>query len=239
MKLFFYSGRRFAALVSIAVCIAALILSAFSVRSVLVAGVPSVMRETPLILIDPGHGGEDGGAQGVGGLLEKELNLDISLSLRDILLLMGYRVRMTRETDVMLSGNGSTRKMKDLNARLDAINAQDVSLCVSIHQNYYSGSGTARGAQVFYPKDCPSSKLIAESIQSSMREGLMPDNNRAVKPADSSIYILNNAKNPAVLVECAFLSDPIDALMLSKQASRTAIAFSIACGIADYFQQNV
>lgn len=234
MRRIFSSKRLLAAFLSAAVCVAVFILSLVGVRSV-TASKPSVPSKGDiLILIDPGHGGEDGGAIGVGNLIEKELNLDISLRLRDVLRLMGYRVRMTRETDVSLNGRGSSRKSRDLNARLDAINESDVTLCVSIHQNSYSGSGTARGTQVFHVPDCEKSKLLAECIRHSVKQRLQPENERAVKAADSSIYILKHAKNPAVLVECAFLSDPRDALLLSKEAGKSDFAFAIAGGIAEY-----
>ena len=188
----------------------------------------------PLILVDAGHGGEDGGASGAGGLLEKELNLDIALKLRDVLRLMGFRVRMTRETDVSLHTGEGKRKQSDLQTRVEAINAGDVDLCVSVHQNSYAGKGVARGAQVFCAPNGERSLAFAESVRESLAE-LRGESARSVKTAGSSVYILNNAKNPAILVECGFLSDPLDALTLSKPESRAEIAFAIAKGVAEGF----
>ena len=189
----------------------------------------------PLILIDAGHGGEDGGASGAGGLIEKELNLDIALRLRDALRLMGFRVRMTRETDVSLHTGEGKRKQSDLQTRVEAINDGDVDLCVSIHQNSYAGKGVARGAQVFCAPNGESSRAFAESVRGCLAE-LRDENARSVKTADSSVYILFHAENPAVLVECGFLSDPLDALLLSKPESRAEIAFAIAKGVAEGFR---
>ncbi len=238
MKKLFSLRRRLTAVIAATVCAAALIVSMLSVKSILVSGVPEPSSRSPLILIDPGHGGKDAGAVGIGGLLEKDINLEISLYLRDILRLMGYRVRMTRRTDVLLEGKGSSAKSRDLNARLDEINKDDVSFCISIHQNSFSGNGTARGLQVFCRPNCESSMLLAQSIQQTVKDLIQPENHRSVKTADSSIYILKNAKNPAVLIECAFLSDPMDALTLSKQSGKADIAFSIACAIAKYLQNG-
>lgn len=225
--------RRLAAAAFAALCLAACTLGAFRVSVTLTNGAAGAAR-VPLILIDAGHGGEDGGASGVGGLVEKELNLDIALRLRDALRLMGFRVRMTRETDVSLHTGEGKRKRSDLQTRLDAINADGVDLCVSVHQNSYAGRGTARGAQVFCAPNGEKSRAFAESVRESLSR-LRSENERAVKVAGSSVFILNNAKNPAVLVECGFLSDPVDALLLSKQSERAGIAFAIARGVAEGF----
>lgn len=236
VKTEFFFSRRFISVLSAAVCIIACIAaSAAGMRIIAVGGVMPQTAYAPLILVDAGHGGEDGGASGPGGLLEKNINLDIAFHLRDTLRLMGYRVRMTRETDVSLHTSGTKRKRSDLEERVKAINEDDVDLCVSIHQNSFSGSGKARGTQVFYAPNGDESERAAECIQSAVRQNLQPDNSRAVKRADSAIYILNNAENPAVLVECLFISDPRDALKLSKQGERADIAFAIACGVAEYF----
>ena len=220
-----------------ALCVAAFTLAALKLSVSPVNGAAGAAR-VPLILIDAGHGGEDGGANGIGGLVEKELNLDIPLRLRDILRLMGFRVRMTRETDVSLHTGEGKRKQSDLQTRLDAINADDVDLCVSVHQNSYAGSGIARGAQVFCAPNGERSRAFAESVRVSLAE-LREENARSVKVAGSSVYILKNAENPAILVECGFLSDPLDALILSKTADRAGIAFAIAKGVAEgFFNEN-
>lgn len=225
-----------------AILLALAFVAAFTFAAVRLAASPvngaANGTRVPLILVDAGHGGEDGGASGVGGLVEKELNLDIALRLRDALRLMGFRVRMTRETDVSLHTGEGKRKRSDLQTRLDAINADDVDLCVSVHQNSYAGKGTARGAQVFCAPNGERSRAFAESVRESLA-ALRGENARGVKVAGSSVYILKNAENPAILVECGFLSDPLDALMLSKTTDRAEIAFAIAKGVAEgFFNEN-
>ena len=223
---------RIAACALAALCVALCTVAAAKLSAARVSG--PARTYVPLILVDAGHGGEDGGASGVGGLLEKELNLDIAMKLRDALRLMGFRVRMTRETDVSLHTGEGKRKRSDLQTRVDAINADDVDLCVSVHQNSSAGKGVARGAQVFCAPNGDRSRAFAESVRESLAE-LRKENARSVKTAGSSVYILNNAKNPAILVECGFLSDPIDALLLSKSENRAEIAFAIAKGVAEGF----
>lgn len=230
---------RFAAVLAALLAVAAFVSAGVAGASAVAAnGRADVPRSpAPLILVDAGHGGEDGGASGPGGLVEKELNLDIAMRLRDVLRLMGFRVRMTRETDVSLHTGEGKRKRSDLQTRLDAINADDVDLCVSVHQNSYAGKGTARGAQVFCAPNGEESRAFAESVQVCLK-ALRSENDRGVKRAGSSVFILNNAENPAILVECGFLSDPLDALYLSKPANRAEIAFAVAKGVADGFRQQ-
>lgn len=219
------------------VCVAAFTFAALRLAASPVNGAANAAR-IPLILVDAGHGGEDGGASGPGGLVEKELNLDIALRLRDALRLMGFRVRMTRETDVSLHVGEGKRKRSDLQTRVDAINADDVDLCVSVHQNSYAGKGVARGAQVFCAPNGERSRAFAESVRGCLAE-LREENARGVKVAGSSVYILKDAENPAILVECGFLSDPLDALLLSKPTERAVIAFAIAKGVAEgFFNEN-
>ena len=217
------------------ICIAACTLAALKLSASRVGGAANAAYYAPLILVDAGHGGEDGGASGAGGLLEKELNLDIALRLRDALRLMGFRVRMTRETDVSLHTGEGKRKQSDLQTRTEAINAADVDLCVSVHQNSYAGKGVARGAQVFCAPNGERSRAFAENVRGGLAE-LRDENARGVKTADSAVYILYHAENPAILVECGFLSDPLDALLLSKPENRAEIAFAIAKGVAEGFR---
>lgn len=232
-----FANRRLTAAVLAVFGTVICVLGAAGAKAIAVSGVPASPNRAPLILVDAGHGGEDGGASGVGGLVEKELNLDIALRLRDVLRLMGFRVEMTRETDVSLHTGEGKRKRSDLQTRLDAINADGVDLCVSVHQNSYAGKGTARGAQVFCAPNGDASRVFAESVQACLAS-LRSENGRSVKRAGSSVFILNNAKNPAILVECGFLSDPLDALVLSKSAERAEIAFAIAKGVAEGFYQQ-
>lgn len=189
------------------------------------------------IIVDAGHGGEDGGATGKSAVPEKDINLAIALDLQQLLQASGYHVVMTRTTDISISDNLDTvheRKVSDLNNRLKLVQAQGSgSIFVSIHQNCFPQSQYS-GAQVFYSVNDNHSKVIAESIRSRIVELLQKDNKRETKPATSSIFLLWNIKTPAVLVECGFLSNSAEAQKLNDKTYQQQIAFAIFSGLLDY-----
>jgi len=192
----------------------------------------------PVILLDAGHGGEDGGAVGVGGVVEKELNLAIALKLETYLRAMGYQVILTRNADKDLhDATASTvrdRKTTDIHNRFAMMEAlRDKDLFVSIHMNKFPGSG-AHGTQVFYSKNTPQSAILAQAIQESVVRLVQPENTRQIKPSGDSIYLLYYAKKTAVLVECGFISNAAEAEKLQDEAYQKQIAFAIACGILEY-----
>jgi len=192
----------------------------------------------PVILLDAGHGGEDGGAVGLGGVVEKELNLAITLKLESFLRAMGYQTILTRTTDTDLHDAAAStvreRKTTDIHNRFAMQEAlRDKDLFVSIHMNKFPGSG-AHGTQVFYSKNTPGSEELAESIQSNVIRLLQPENTRKIKPSGDSIYLLYYAKKTAVLVECGFLSNAGDAAKLQDDDYQNRLAFAIACGVLEY-----
>ncbi len=187
------------------------------------------------ILIDPGHGAEDGGAVSDSGLVEKDINLDISLMLRDQLETAGFSVEMTRERDEM-AGSGDTlseKRRNDFANRLLMYNESGVDAVVSIHQNKFS-SPAEHGAQVFYSPNGESSEALARSVRRSITSLLQPDNERAITMAGSNIYLLNNCENPCILVECGFLSNEEEAQLLSSEEYRKEMAFAVCCGVMEY-----
>lgn len=190
------------------------------------------------IIIDAGHGGFDGGAVAQDGTIEKDINLNISVALRDILIQNGYEVIMTRETDISTASNEKDRttsqKKSDLMNRLELMKANPDALFVSIHLNKFTTSA-ASGSQVFYSGNLPESKLLGDFIQSSIINLLQPQNKRVNKKATSSTYLLYNAPIPAVLVECGFLSNSKDLQNLKNSEYQNQMAFSIFCGINEYF----
>lgn len=192
----------------------------------------------PVVIIDAGHGGFDGGATTNDGYPEKDINLSISLYLRDYLESFGFSTVMTRETDVSLEDEGLTtikeKKTSDIHNRFDLMKNTDNSIFVSIHQNHYSVEKYS-GAQVFYsPKSEETSSVLAECIQSSIVSNLQPDNKRLIKKCDTSVYLIYNAEKTAVLVECGFLSNIKEAQNLLETDYQKKTAFSIALGIKDY-----
>lgn len=193
-------------------------------------------NECKQVVIDPGHGGFDPGAIGVNKALEKDINLAISLELRDILIANGYEVIMTRDTDTAIHDNKfggvKSSKTSDLKNRLKIIENHPRAIALSIHQNEYVSEGSS-GAQMFYGRKNESSKLLAESIQSAFANNLQPNNKRVVKRSTADVYIVHNSKTPIVLVECGFISNWKEAKLLTAEEYQNKVAFTIFCGIAN------
>ena len=160
------------------------------------------------IVIDPGHGGEDGGATSCTGRMESEYNLAISKKLDDLLHLLGYQTRMTRTADVSIYTTGDTiarKKISDLKERVRIVNETPGAVFISIHQNQFSDSRYS-GAQVFYAKT-DGSKELGQKLQSELVTALNPGSNRKSKPI-SGVYLMENIQCTGVLIECGFLSNP-------------------------------
>lgn len=185
------------------------------------------------IIIDAGHGGLDGGAVGYNGIIEKDINLSIALKLKTLLSANGYNIIMTRETDTMIDGS----KVKDMNARLKILKNNPNALFLSIHQNLFSYD-SSWGAQVFYSPNNPNSNVLASLLQSRFVELLQPTNKRVEKQTDSSLFLFKNANSTAVLIECGFISNALDAKNLSDDEYQNKIAFVIFSAICDYYSYN-
>jgi len=188
------------------------------------------------VVIDAGHGGGDPGAIGVNGANEKDINLKISIYLRDILIANGYEVIMTRETDISIHDEKHTKtskiKTSDLKNRLKLIESHPDAIAVLIHQNEFTSKKSC-GAQMFYGRKNEESIALAQSIQDAFVKNIQPDNNREIKKSTKDVYIINNAKNPIVLVECGFISNPNEADLLVDEEYQKKVAFTIFCGIAN------
>jgi N-acetylmuramoyl-L-alanine amidase len=159
----------------------------------------------PIIIIDAGHGGVDGGATSCTGALESQINLEISLRLNDLCHLLGMETKMIRTTDISVYTEGQTisqKKVSDLKHRVQIINETPNATVISIHQNYFS-DGKYSGAQVFYPKD-EASRQLAEAMQLAFA---VTGSTRSVKPSQG-VYLMEHIRCPGVLVECGFLSNP-------------------------------
>ncbi len=195
----------------------------------------------PIIVIDAGHGGEDGGTTGVNGIREKDLNLEIAFELADMLSAGGYDVVLTRDTDRLLydptSDYKGRKKFLDLSERLRIGDSFDRAIFISIHMNSFSDPKYS-GLQVYYSKNHPESEPLAKSIQESVRENLQSENDRSIKAANSRIFILDRIKKPAVLIECAFLSNPEECALISEESYRKKLTLSIFCGISDFIHEN-
>ncbi len=188
----------------------------------------------PCIVIDAGHGGEDGGAPGPNGINEKDLTLAVSEILADMLRASGYDVVLTRTEDTMMSdGSTGSRKMQDMRYRLQVAGQTPDALFVSIHMNRFP-QASCRGLQVYYSSNSPQSEELAKIIQDTVTEMLQPENHRATKAAGSTIYLLDRLQSPAVLVECGFLSNPEEAAMLADPDYQQQLAFVLCTAILNY-----
>ncbi len=193
------------------------------------------------IVIDAGHGGEDGGASGVNGALEKDLNFAIALTMKELFEEKGYTVFLTRKEDKLLYTEAQNvygqRKLYDLKNRLDMATKADNPILISIHMNKFSQAKYS-GLQVYYSQNHAGSRRLAEMIQGRVKKDLQPYNNRQIKSAGSSIYLLNRATMPAVLVECGFLSNPQECEKLSQKEYQRELSFSMVCAMIEYIEQT-
>ncbi len=197
------------------------------------------------IVIDAGHGGEDGGASSAAGVLEKDLNLSVAFALRDLFEAAGIPVIMTRTEDKLLYDRNvdfhGRKKILDLAARRLAAErvaavSEGNSLFISIHMNAFPQTQYS-GMQVWYGVGDPRSAEIARAIQSGA-VAFMPDNKRRIKAAGSNIYLLDRIRTPAVLVECGFLSNPEEAARLAREDYRHTLAAAIFAAVAPCVRVN-
>ncbi len=196
----------------------------------------------PVIIIDAGHGGFDGGAVANDGTVEKDINLSISLYLKEYLSLFGIEAVMIRDADYSVEDNGLTtireKKSSDLHNRMKIMEETENSIFISIHQNKYTDEKYS-GTQVFYsPKTKDESQILAQSIQDCIVNTLQKDNKRQIKECGTSVFLMYNAVKPAVLVECGFLSNYAETNKLKTPEYQKKIAFCIAIGIQNYISKE-
>lgn len=226
------------AIIIVAMIIIVLIASSTIIKSSPVSG---HISSQPKIIIDAGHGGEDGGAIGYDGIIEKDINLAISQFLRDICVINGYDVIMTRNSDISIydEGNNTLRKKKisDMKNRLKMTQDNPDAIFVSVHQNIFAKS-KYNGAQIFYSPNNPKSKELGLAIQQSFQNLLQPENDRAQTKAGKELYLLYKSQIPSVMVECGFISNPDEAKMLSTPEYQKKVALTIFDGISKFINQN-
>lgn len=186
------------------------------------------------VIIDPGHGGEDGGALSCTGAAESGLNLQIALVLRDLIHLLGYDTRMIRTTDTAVYTTGTTiaqKKASDLKQRVAMVNGTEGALLVSIHQNTFP-DGQYSGAQVFYAST-PGSETLAKMMQDAFVATVNPGSRRQCKAA-KGIYLMENIRCTGILVECGFLSNPAEEAALRSPGYQKKISCTIASTLCQY-----
>jgi len=181
------------------------------------------------IIIDPGHGGIDGGAVGIDGVIEKDINLAISLKLKSIFEMSGFEVIMTRESDESIHDKGLVgvlkQKKSDMRNRLKIINENPDAIVLSIHQNKFEVE-KYHGAQMFYGAKNPLSYELAKALQEKFTL-LQKDNKREIKKGTKDLFLLYKSENPIVLIECGFISNYEECANLVSEDYQSKVAFII------------
>lgn len=183
-----------------------------------------------IFVLDAGHGGMDGGCSTADGVPEKGINLNIMLNLRELLEAMGYPVIVTRDSDRSIHDKGiegiANQKSSDMDNRLAVFNQYENAVCISIHQNQFTDPQYS-GAQMFYSDTNPNSEGLAQQLQNQFREMLQPENQREIKLCGTELFLCYYCKNPTVMVECGFLSNPDEAALLKTTEYQQKVAFTI------------
>ncbi|MBQ5590796.1 MAG: N-acetylmuramoyl-L-alanine amidase [Clostridia bacterium] len=187
----------------------------------------------PIIIVDAGHGGFDGGAV-KGNIIEKDINLRFALSLEPMLKAFGYKVLMTRTTDSSTEDAGLStirqKKVSDIKNRLSLIENNEIECFISLHQNMFSQSAY-KGTQVFYSDNNASSEIYAKCIKENIQGLLQTENKREIKSCGKNIYLMYYTTKPAVLVECGFMSNYEELNLLLDENYRKKLNFCILNGV--------
>ena len=203
-------------------------------RSPLAAEVSGLSRPETVYIIDPGHGGEDGGAVAADGTVESGVNLEIALRLREILRFCGQECVMTREEDVSIHSPGCEtlrqKKASDLKNRAALVNGQAGAILVSIHQNCLPSAPNVHGAQAFYNRE-ERADALASSVQEALNRAANPKKGKTSVRISDSIYLMKNVTAPAVLIECGFLSNPQETEQLKTADYQRTLAAAMAAGL--------
>lgn len=222
-------------------CIAACVIYFFMIMSAQINDeleASAISQQPTTVVIDAGHGGEDGGAVSSSGIRESAINLQIALKLEKLLAFCGIDTYMIRSADVSVYTQGQTireRKISDLKERTRIVNELPNAILLSIHQNHFSEK-KYKGAQVFYASS-PGSKELATLSQNVLRQAVDPSNLREIKRA-ASVYLMENVRCTAILVECGFLSNPQECLNLQSEQYQKRMVCALSCALAQYLDEE-
>ena len=191
--------------------------------------------ERPVLIIDAGHGGEDGGAAAADGTREADINLTLSLQMEELAAFLGVETLLTRREDVSIHDSGldtfRARKTSDLKNRAALTASVPNGILVSIHQNKLPGYPTVRGAQVFYFREKENDAVLAAAVQEHLNQAVNGQRSKVSKAAGDEIYLLAHAACPAILVECGFLSNEEETALLRSKAYQTRLTVTILAGV--------
>ncbi len=189
---------------------------------------------------DAPHGLPDGGAVGINGSIEQEINISIANKLAEVLEAKGIETIMTRTGEQGLWTEKSVtireKKVEDMKNRLKIMKQSKADLFITIHMNSHQNS-SASGLRIFYSQNYPEIKPLAENIQCRMSD-ITGANMSVVKTADKNLFLLKNPPLPAVLVECGFLSNPAEEKKLADDDYRSRLAWAIADAVEKYYSLN-
>lgn len=196
------------------------------------------LNEKPTLILDAGHGGEDGGASTASGVKESDINLAIVLKARALMAFLGEEPRLTRDRDLSLHSDGAEtirqKKVSDLKNRVAMVENTPNALLLSVHQNHFTDPRYS-GAQVFFNRG-DDNRQWGESAQEIFRQVLAPDNDRKAKPIPDGIYLFDHVNCPAILVECGFLSNGEEAALLCTDTYQRKVALALAGAYYARFQ---
>ena len=213
------------------IIIALALLLAASTVLVLSTTSASIPNKSYTIVIDPGHGGIDGGSVGVSGQDENYLNLEYSLCLKEILTDAGVNVIMTRTNlNGLYSIFSENKKLDDMKKRKDIVTKSKADMVLSIHMNSFPLK-SARGAQVFYKKDSVSGEKLAENIQEVFIKTLP---NAKPEPAVGDYYMLNEFEIPSVIIECGYISNEEEEQLILQEDYKKLVCLSIFAGVLKF-----
>lgn len=222
--------------IPIYICVlsAILIIAFYLNRSITTGSLQEPIPRKVCFIIDAGHGGVDGGAVSCTGIYESHINLQIALRLDDLLHLLGYKTRMIRTEDISIHTSGQTigaKKSSDLKERVRIVNETPNAILLSIHQNFYTDS-FYKGAQVFYP-DTDESQLLAKQLQNAFVQTLNIGSKRQIKKTEG-LYLFRHIQKPGVLIECGFLSNYEEEMLLRDPIYQKKICCVVASACANY-----
>lgn len=184
------------------------------------------------IVLDAGHGGRDGGSVGANGTIEKDINLEYTLMLKEKLIESGYRVILTRKNDEGLySSNADNKKLSDMNKRMEIIKQANPNLVVSIHMNSFPSS-KAKGAVAYHKLNDSASEQCADLIQKALHSDC---DARFEESKQGDYFMLNCSYYTSVLIECGFLSNPEEESLLNDESYKKKVVDAIFKGIVLYF----
>lgn len=198
------------------------------------------ISDRPVIVLDAGHGGLDSGAVGKNGVLEKDVNLSVVKHLQKLLELSGFRTVLTRSEDISIYDAGvegiRNQKLSDMDNRLEIIQSYPDSIFLCIHQNNYTDPQYF-GGQMFYNNNNPDNRTLAQIMQNRFAQ-LQPGNDREIKLTGDELFLLKSNKNPSLMIECGFLSNPEEEAKLGTEEYRQQLAFTIYSGVLEYMDAS-